>query len=138
MRDAPRVVLDTNVWISRSISPNGTIGRAGLVALRTSNLLLSDVLYGEICEVFARPKIRRLVPEAEARSVLEILRHIAIWIPLTSNVTCCRDPSDNHLLCLCLDGKADLLITGDADLLVLGKFEGTRIITAAEFLREMT
>ena len=35
---------------------------------------------------------------------------------------------------LALAGKADYLITGDDDLLVLGEFQGTKIVTPAEFL----
>jgi len=50
-------------------------------------------------------------------------------IKVTSNVDQCRDQKDNFLLNLAIDGRADFLITGDADLSVLGKINETRIIS---------
>jgi len=41
------------------------------------------------------------------------------------------------LLSLSLDGNADLLLTGDKDLLVLTNFAGTRIMTITDFLKEI-
>jgi len=47
----------------------------------------------------------------------------------------CRDPKDNFLLSLSLDGNADFLLTGDKDLLDLSKFGETYIVTIADFLQ---
>ena len=52
---------------------------------------------------------------------------------MTTNVNKCRDTKDNYLLNLSIDGKADYLITGDKDLLVLKKIENTQIVTLKEF-----
>ena len=52
---------------------------------------------------------------------------------MTSTVDTCRDPNDNFLLALAKDGKANYLITGDQDLLVLQAFEGTQVKTFADF-----
>ena len=49
-------------------------------------------------------------------------------------VTICRDPDDDMYLELALSGKADCIITGDPDLLVLNPFENIPIITPKEFL----
>jgi predicted nucleic acid-binding protein len=46
-----------------------------------------------------------------------------------------KKPDRNFLLALAKDSKASRLITGDHDLLVLSGFEGTRIITIAEYLK---
>ena len=46
-----------------------------------------------------------------------------------------RDPDDNAVLECALTAPAQFLITGDEDLLVLGKFQGIEILRAAEFLR---
>jgi len=54
-------------------------------------------------------------------------------IAVTSIVTECRDEKDNFLLALARDGKADFLVTGDDDLLILGKFEGTEILKYSDF-----
>ncbi len=50
------------------------------------------------------------------------------WIDVNHNFDDCRDPKDNFLLDLCVFGKADYLITGDEDLLVLNPFRKTEII----------
>jgi predicted nucleic acid-binding protein len=53
--------------------------------------------------------------------------------PVT-DVGVCRDPKDDHLLALAMDGEAHYLITGDRDLLVLSPFHGIQIVTPARFL----
>jgi uncharacterized protein len=49
-------------------------------------------------------------------------------------VTVCRDPDDNKLLEIAVVGRADCLVTGDEDLLVLDPFQGIPILTPAGFL----
>jgi uncharacterized protein len=49
----------------------------------------------------------------------------------------CRDPKDDKLLEIAVEGKADALVTGDDDLLVLHPFRGIPIIGPAEFLRRL-
>lgn len=46
----------------------------------------------------------------------------------------CRDPKDNKILEVAVEGKADVIVTGDKDLLVLHPFRGIPIIGPAEFL----
>lgn len=53
-----------------------------------------------------------------------------------SKVNVCRDSKDNFLLSLSQDSKADFLITGDKDLLVLEKFKSTRVLTISDFMNE--
>ena len=47
----------------------------------------------------------------------------------------CRDPDDNILLALALDGKADYIVSGDKDLLDLTPFQDIPILKPAEFLK---
>jgi predicted nucleic acid-binding protein len=51
-----------------------------------------------------------------------------------TDVGVCRDPKDDHLLALAMDGEARYLITGDRDLLLLSPFHGIQIVTPARFL----
>ena len=53
---------------------------------------------------------------------------------VTDRIAPCRDPRDDKFLELAAAGRADGLITGDADLLALGRFRGTEITTPAAFL----
>jgi uncharacterized protein len=54
-------------------------------------------------------------------------------VNVTSEISECRDPKDNFLLSLAVDGKADYLLTGDNDLLILNKIGVTEIKTISEF-----
>jgi putative PIN family toxin of toxin-antitoxin system len=58
-------------------------------------------------------------------------------IEISSRIDVCRDPKDNFLLALAKDGRADYLITGDADLLSLNAFDGATILTYAGFERRV-
>ena len=44
-----------------------------------------------------------------------------------------RDADDHHILACSLEAKADYLVTGDLDLLSLGSFRGTQIVTPRQF-----
>jgi len=48
----------------------------------------------------------------------------------------CRDPNDNMILESAVMGKAEVIVTGDKDLLALGEYEGIRILTPRAFLEE--
>lgn len=54
-------------------------------------------------------------------------------VEVRSEVQICRDIKDNFLLALAKDGKADYLLTGDEDLLMLKQFEQTKILSYSEF-----
>jgi putative PIN family toxin of toxin-antitoxin system len=58
----------------------------------------------------------------------------ATFIEVTSEISACRDPKDNFLLSLSVDGNATHLLTGDKDLLILKKFRRTKITTIASYL----
>ncbi len=55
-------------------------------------------------------------------------------IEITETVNICRDPKDNKLLELAVSGKANFIITGDQDLLVLNPFRNIEIITINKLL----
>jgi len=55
---------------------------------------------------------------------------------ILERVDLCRDEKDNKFLEVAINGKADYLITGDNDLLVLRPFQDVKIMTVNEFLGE--
>jgi len=91
-------------------------------------------LLEEFLEVANRPKLRRFFPSTAIEALLELLDEHADFVKTTTKVEACRDPKDNFLLSLAVDGKASFLLTGDHDLLVLGKYHNTTIITISDFL----
>jgi putative PIN family toxin of toxin-antitoxin system len=56
------------------------------------------------------------------------------FVHIPSPIRACRDPRDDKFLELAVHGRADILITGDADLLALHPFQGIAILTPAAFL----
>ena len=46
----------------------------------------------------------------------------------------CRDPDDDVVLTAAVEGRADMIVTGDTDLLVLAEYEGIAIVTPRAFL----
>jgi putative PIN family toxin of toxin-antitoxin system len=64
-----------------------------------------------------------------------VLGRIAEMVPIVYTVHACRDPRDDKFLDLAVNGEADLIVTGDDDLLVLQSFRGIPVITPARYLK---
>ena len=88
----------------------------------------------EFIAVATRPRFSKYFTSNDVTEIVQILNTLAKWIPVVSNIKICRDPKDNYLLSLAKDGKADFLITGDNDLLVIEKIEETVICSFTQFL----
>jgi predicted nucleic acid-binding protein len=58
-------------------------------------------------------------------------------VPIAERILVCRDPKDDKFLELALNGKADVIVSGDADLLVLNPFRGIPIVAPAVFVQGM-
>ncbi len=58
---------------------------------------------------------------------------IAEPLMISERVAACRDPTDDKFLELAVNGYADLIVSGDADLLALNPFRGIAIITPAAY-----
>ena len=96
--------------------------------------MFSQELLDEFIEVSQRPRLKKYFPAEDVDNLIAEIQTIAEFIDVISKVDICRDPKDNFLLSLAKDGKESYLITGDKDLLIIGRFEKTRILTISEFL----
>jgi putative PIN family toxin of toxin-antitoxin system len=99
-------------------------------------LIICDELYSEVIEVASRPKLKKFFTEKELKIIFNIIGKYAVYVSVVSSVAVCRDAKDNFLLSLAKDSKADYLLTGDKDLLILKTFETTQIMTIAEYQKE--
>jgi len=136
MKNKPlRVILDTNLWISFLISKNYS-KLDQILFSGTCVLLFSNELLSEFLEVAHRPKFRRFFSITEIDELLKIVEEYGVLIEVNSSTDVCRDTKDNFLLALADDGQADILITGDDDLLVLSKHNKTKIQTISAFLTQ--
>lgn len=127
-----RLILDTNLWISFLISSNYE-RLDELLFNQNCTLLFSQELLEEFIAVTKRPKLRKYFSKSDLEDLLETIDEVAEFVQVTSVILECRDPKDNFLLSLAVDGKADYLLTGDNDLLVLEKIGDTEIKTISEF-----
>jgi putative PIN family toxin of toxin-antitoxin system len=84
--------------------------------------------------VLSRPKFDRYVTIEERQGFLRQLGEIAEVIEILTPVRACRDPRDDKFLEVAVNGAADLVVTGDADLLALHPFRGIAILTQAAYL----
>lgn len=69
-----------------------------------------------------------------ARAALDVVLARSIRVQLRGALKECRDPNGDMSLECAMRAKADLLIAGDRDLLVLGSYKGTRILTQADYV----
>ena len=127
-----RLILDTNLWISFLISSKYD-KLDELLFNQKCKLLFSEELLEEFVAVSNRPKLKKYISKDELEDLLETIDQVAEFVKVTSEISECRDPKDNFLLSLAVDGKADYLLTGDKDLLVLEKIGETEIKTISEF-----
>ena len=104
-----------------------------LIASQQLIIILSDQLILEIQSVTQRPKLEKYFSKQKVEELIQFLQATGqIYHPAVKNQVC-RDPKDNFLLDLIDSSKADYIVTGDKDLLVLNHFRNTQIITPADF-----
>jgi len=128
-----RIIIDTNLWISFLITKNFT-RLDEIIFSKKCVLIFSQELLEEFLTLAKRPKFRRFFSSSDIEEILETIQEYAEFIEVTSKTEVCKDPKDNFLLSLSMDGNADFLLTGDNDLLMLTKFRKTEIVTISDFL----
>ena len=129
-----RVAFDVNVLVSAMLSEN-SVPRAALNrALNQGTVLFSDALSEESRRVFVRGRFDRYVTLRERAEFFEGLVSDAEFVEITETIQVCRDPKDDRILELAVNGNAAYIVTGDADLLVLNPFRGIEILRPADFL----
>lgn len=132
-----KVVFDTVIFVRGLINPYSWWGKTLFTSSSSYQLYLSPPVITEILDVLERPELTdkfKSLKDMKKSVVLDLLAQAAIVeipvkIPQVS-----RDPKDNKFLATARRAQADYLVTEDQDLLVLIKYEGTKIITAKEFL----
>lgn len=129
-----RVVFDTNTLISAIIKKGSVPDLAFTQAVLFHEVLVSLKSLEELNEILQRKKFDVYLKEASRYEFYKSFIQVSKLIKITSKVTVCRDAKDNKFLELCIDGKADYLITGDNDLLILNYFGSTKIVTPVIFV----
>ncbi len=135
-----RAVIDTNVLVSGLIwrgPPHAVLER---VRTGSISFVSSPALLAELSEVLARDKFRTHLLAAnidfdQAISDIGLLAEIINPAPLITPVS--RDRDDDIVLAVAVSGRADLIISGDRDLLVLENYLGIDILTPAQAISQL-
>lgn len=132
-----RVVFDSSVLVSVALSEHGVPAQAWKAwrALRFY-LFTTQAILEEVRTTLESPRIRKRHDCAPAAATLieslgSDVFHVAGTAPVDVIV---RDPNDYIILSAAVDARADVLVTSDHDLLVLGSYHGTLILTPRQFL----
>jgi uncharacterized protein len=133
-------VVDTNVFVSGLIVEKGLPHQ--LIKLLEEELfvlIISEKLRDELEEVLRRDKFSAFLSEDKLAKFFRMIDVIStIVLPNTSIPVEVRDPKDQKVLATAIGGKADYLVTGDEDLIVLNdssKLGRLKIVGVKEFLK---
>jgi uncharacterized protein len=133
-----RVVLDTNILVSRFLVPGGNPGRiirhweAGAF-----ELLVSEAILAECRRVLGYPRIQKKYKYSndEADTYVAGLRRLATVIRPDEVLTAvAADPDDNRIIECAAAGDANYIVSGDSHLRDLGSYAGIQILTPTAFL----
>lgn len=133
-----RIVIDTNVLLSGLLWHGTPHTLLSHVRSGTAELMMSHALFEELTEVIARRKFAAILQRTTRTperilSELHALAEMVAVPPLPLPV--CRDPDDDAVLACALAAHADLIVSGDDDLLSLKEFQNIPIITAAQAMQ---
>ncbi len=125
-----RAVIDTVMSGVGWGGPPGAVLDAALDG--RFELITSPDLLDELRRVLSYPKLQAVV--GDAGELIKFLALAAIVVTPTEPVTISRDPDDDRLIEAALEADADVIVSGDQDLLTLGRIGQTQVLTPREFL----
>jgi len=134
-----RVVIDTNVLISRFLSPTGIPAKLMHMWQHHAafNVVVSQVVLQEYEAALTYPHIqaRHRLTKEEIMTFLTLFSQLALLVaPREDLPVLARDPDDTIFLATALAGNAEYLVSGDRDLLEIRTYQGIRVLTPTTFL----
>ena len=128
-------MIDANAVVSAALKAESVPEQAVRLAKAHCVVCLSADVRDEIGRVLTRPRLASRVSPGRIKSLLASLDEGALWVEPSVRVTDCRDAKDDRYLELALAASADIIVSGDMDLLVLDPWRGIRIMTPAAFVQ---
>jgi len=129
-----RIVLDTNVLLA-AFASHGLCEAVVTVCLSDHDIVLSEPILVELSRHLVR-KVK-LPPRQAEENVRLVREHSELVEPAVVESGACRDPKDLMVLGTAVAGRADAIVTGDQDLLVLKAFQGVEIWSPRTFYDQL-
>jgi putative PIN family toxin of toxin-antitoxin system len=129
-----RVVIDTNVLISGLFSTTSTPALAVEKAITKAQVVATSETLRELIEKLLLPKFDRYVARERREALLQRVASVVEIIHVVQHVRASRDPKDDKFLEAAVNGRANVLVSGDGDLLDLNPFRGVAVVTPADYL----
>lgn len=136
-----KLVVDSNVVLSGLLWRGAPHRLIEQVRDDKVELFSSPALLSELAEVLGRPQFSDALARSRssAKFVLsEIQAMVTLVYPSQLPIPVCRDPDDDEVLATALAAQADLIVSGDKDLLILASFQGISIVTPAMALERLS
>jgi len=129
-----KVVFDTNVLVAALVFPGGR-GEAAVRRIldEQDQLVLSKPILDELLGVLARKFSR---DAEELARVALFLSDLSLAVRPRKRLHVVKDEPDNRVLECAVAGRADMIVTGDKNLLELREYRGVRIVSLREYLAE--
>lgn len=128
-----RALLDTNIYISALFG--GPPEEAYRAALRGRFVLLTSPVI--LAELAATLRAKFAFPESDITSYIKQIGRKAEVVRPAERLVILGDEADNRILECAVAGEADLIVSGDRDLLALKQYQGIGIVRPADFLRAL-
>jgi putative PIN family toxin of toxin-antitoxin system len=131
-----RVVLDTNVVVSALLFTGISSKLLPLWQDNVITVLLSRAILEEYLRVLSYPKFK--LSEGDIKGLIEeeLLPYVETVKPGRRLCVVDRDPSDDKFIECAVAGKARVIISGDKDLLSIGRYQRILIQSPAQFLEK--
>jgi len=133
-----RAVLDTNIVVA-GLLWNGPPNRLLRTVGKPLSLYSSRTLIDELAKTLARKKFaqRIALQGTDIDALIENYLGLAELVVPASVPRVSRDPDDDHVIACAVAAQAEIIVSGDADLLVLGHHGDIRIVNAASAVAEI-
>ena len=132
------VILDTNIWISFLMGKR-LHNVADIFERSDVQVYVSKELINELVVVLSRPKVSKYISTESVEAMWTLMREKCYAIeeyPVADADI--RDPKDVYLLSMADAIPADFIVTGDYDLLTLGKYNRTPILSFSDFIQVLS
>jgi putative PIN family toxin of toxin-antitoxin system len=104
-------------------------------AVDKGEILMSESTLFELADVLGRKKFNAYVSIQDREEFLRTLGRIVEMVSILHAVHDCRDGKDNQILEVAVNGQAQVIVTGDEDLLELNPFRDIPVMTPADYLK---